>query len=171
MRHSEIVLLGLLREGRRYGYEIDQAIDSRDIRQWARIGTSTVYATLERLRKQGHVNVVTETVGSRPPRRVFSLSAKGRAQHKKLVEEALASPDPAHSDRIVGLVFGHAMGSHSARRMLYGALAENERRSDEIKQIRPAPSDEIGRIVSDYLTAVTRAERKALQRTTELLVR
>lgn len=171
MKHADIVLLGLLREAPRHGYEIDREIGLRQYRQWARISRSTIYAALDRLAKQGHVKVSTENVGARPPRKVFALTGSGRNRLSKLTEEALSSPRPTYSDRVLGLLFATASHNERVRHQLYNALGTIERDLKDLAAGRPDGPDEMADILYQFRRAVLHAERKALHRGTELLVR
>ena len=43
MTDAELTILSLVAEGPRYGYEIQQLIDQRGLREWLTIGFSSIY--------------------------------------------------------------------------------------------------------------------------------
>src|SRR3989304_5788294 len=55
MRNADLAVLGLLMEQPRHGYQIEQVIQERNMRDWTEIGFSSIYAILGRLLKQGHL--------------------------------------------------------------------------------------------------------------------
>lgn len=166
-----MVLLGLLKEGPRHGYEIDQEIVSREYRQWARISKSTIYAALDRLTRQNCVAVTTQTVGSRPPRKVFSLTATGHTRLLDLIQKALSSSGPIHSDRLLGLIFASASADQRVRHNLFASLAIIEKDIAELDDERSQSSDPLTDILLEFRQAVLRAERHALYRGTRHLAR
>lgn len=76
---TEFVLLGALMAGPRHGYEILQFIgDSLDT-TW-RVSTSQLYVLLRRLEEQGYLASSFTLQESRPSKRVFSITEKGRQE-------------------------------------------------------------------------------------------
>jgi DNA-binding PadR family transcriptional regulator len=56
MKHltdAELLLLGLVAEMPRHGYELDQVIQQRGMREWTEIGFSSIYFVLGKLEKLG----------------------------------------------------------------------------------------------------------------------
>ena len=71
------VLLGLLVSEPRHGYELYQDF-GRELGQVWQIGLSQLYAQLKQLEEAGLVTSHTEPQPSRPPRKVYELTAEGR---------------------------------------------------------------------------------------------
>jgi len=74
---TEYVVLGALMSGARHGYEIMQFLGSALEATW-RVSTSQLYVLLKRLEEEGCLESSPESQGTRPPKRVFSLTDKGR---------------------------------------------------------------------------------------------
>ncbi len=100
----ELCLLRLLRGGESYGYEIVRRLRSLPA---LAVSESTVYPVLARLRAEGFVRVREAPSPAGPPRRVFSLSARGRARlaeynaHWNAVIadlDSISHPSPKESD-------------------------------------------------------------------------
>jgi len=71
----EVVVLNLLADGRRHGYEMVQRlrqVDGLGIRE------GNIYPILARLETDGLVVSETEPSRDGPPRRIFSLTSRGR---------------------------------------------------------------------------------------------
>jgi Predicted transcriptional regulators len=73
----EGIVLGLLAQRPAYGYEITAQL--RDA-GFTDIVEGTVYAVLVRVEQRGFVDVERVTSEKGPPRKVYSLNARGRAQ-------------------------------------------------------------------------------------------
>ena len=50
---SELLVLGLVAEMPRHGYELEQIIELRGMREWTQIGFSSIYFVLGKLEKKG----------------------------------------------------------------------------------------------------------------------
>lgn len=98
---SELVVLGLVIEKPRHGYELEQTIEQRGIRQWANLAFSSIYYVLSRLEQRGLI------AGSEPERaksrRVFTATDAGRAEAAAAVLDVVARPAPPLSSLAVGL--------------------------------------------------------------------
>lgn len=72
------VLLGLLMDRPRHGYELYQEFQAELGRVW-QVGMSQLYAHLRQLEEAGLVAAHTEPQDGRPPRKVYHLTAEGQA--------------------------------------------------------------------------------------------
>ena len=75
---TEYALLGALMSGPRHGYEILQFLNVSLGFIW-HVGTSQLYALLRRIEQKGLLTSTLQTQASRPSKRVFALTPKGRA--------------------------------------------------------------------------------------------
>ena len=96
---TELTLLGLLVEKPRHGYELDEVISARGMREWTEIGFSSIYYLLGRLRDRG---LITEIDTPRPvrgkSRKVYGPTAEGRRACARSAEAAVENmPAPAAS--------------------------------------------------------------------------
>ncbi|HTS88521.1 MAG TPA: PadR family transcriptional regulator [Gemmatimonadales bacterium] len=80
----DLVVLCLLAERPMHGYELNQELERREVRDWAGISRPQVYYSLRKLAKGGRV-VTARQEGERqgPERQVWRLS---RAGHRELVK-------------------------------------------------------------------------------------
>src|SRR5579864_3551002 len=75
----DLVLLSLLAERPMHGYEANQELERRQVRDWAGISRPQVYYSLEKLARLGLIRgAESEEPQAGPERRVFVTSAKGR---------------------------------------------------------------------------------------------
>lgn len=84
---TEYALLGALGDGAKHGYEILQYIEAHLGSTWY-VSTSQLYALLKRLEDRGWLQSSVEVQETRPSKRVFSLTRKGR----KIFDEWLFTP-------------------------------------------------------------------------------
>ncbi len=68
----ELCVLGVLFQEMSYGYEIYKKISSA-----MEISESTIYPILRKLVKQGYIETLKKPSTSGPPRKYYTLSAKG----------------------------------------------------------------------------------------------
>ena len=103
MNRYDLVLLGLILEKERSGYDIITEISSRELDRWANLSTSTVYNRLTTLEKNECILGRAEREGNRPERMVYTITEKGRDVLRKEVLKHLTgfNDDP----RTLGFAF------------------------------------------------------------------
>lgn len=104
MGERELLLLGILKMQRQHGYQINEFIE-RNLCNVTDMKKATAYATLDRLAKAGLVEMQTEQVGNRPPRRVYAITPVGDARFLELLRENLAAADRLILPGTIGLMF------------------------------------------------------------------
>lgn len=93
MKNADLAILGLIVEKPRYGYEIDQVIEARNMRDWTEIGFSSIYHILNRLEKNGYLTARLEAPQGRgPARKVYEITEDGRAAWYQATLDALSNP-------------------------------------------------------------------------------
>lgn len=76
----DLVLLSLLSERPMHGYEANQELERREIRDWAAISRPQVYYTLEKLAAMGLIRAAeSDQPVAGPERSVFATTSRGRA--------------------------------------------------------------------------------------------
>lgn len=102
--NAELAILSLLAEKPRHGYDIEQIIEQRGMRNWTDIGFSSIYYLLNKLEKAGEIQGHLETSsGKGPSRKVYELSEAGRKDWREAVLTALSHPEPCHQPVQIGL--------------------------------------------------------------------
>lgn len=169
MRHSDLVLLGLLADGPRHGYQLNRQIEAMRLRSWAKISQATVYRGLDRLEEKGYLESKRTREGGRPARTVYRLSAAGAERLQELVREALASEEPVYSDRVVGAGFSTVGLPPTERRE---ALDEAVGRAEEQKRTLGSDREDgispLGAAIVDFYRTVVEAEARLLRTVREL---
>ena len=104
MTNAELAVLSLVIERARYGYEIEQVIEERGMREWTEIGFSSIYYVLARLERRGLVESRVEfRQGRGPNRRLFHPTPAGRQAFRSAVYDVLSVPQPVASPFMLGL--------------------------------------------------------------------
>lgn len=98
---AELVVLGLVAEMPRHGYQLEQVIEQRGMREWTRIGFSSIYFVLGKLEKMGLVSAQKPVEPK--AKKVFSVTGAGRAELVSQSLAALGDLRPSHSSVLLGM--------------------------------------------------------------------
>lgn len=136
---AELTVLGLVVERPRHGYELDEVVSERGMRDWTALGFSSIYYVLGKLRDRG---LVAEVAGERPhakAKKTFTATDAGRRVCAEAAEAAIAELRPVHPPVLVGLANSPAIPP--AR--LAAALARRaEAVEDRLAEVRRAAAGE-----------------------------
>ena len=103
MTNAELAILSLVAERPRHGYEIEQVIEERGMREWTAVGFSSIYYLLKKLERDGLIESRLEEAQRGPARKVYHLTpAGGDALHRGVLE-ALAVPQRCYPSMMLGL--------------------------------------------------------------------
>lgn len=92
---ADLVVLSLLLERPMHGYELNQELVRREVRDWAGVSRPQVYYSLRKLADGGHIGPASARAGAGPAadagpeRRVYRVTAAGRRAYAA----ALARPE------------------------------------------------------------------------------
>lgn len=103
MTNAELAILGLVAERPLHGYEIEQVIDQRGMRDWTEIGFSSIYYLLNKLEKAGFVERALRAAERGAVRKVYTLTEAGREALKNGVVAALSTPQRCYLPIQIGL--------------------------------------------------------------------
>ncbi len=78
MTNAELAILSLVVEQPRHGYEIEQVIEERGMREWTEVGFSSIYYLLKKLERDGMIEGRLEEAGRGPARKVYNATPDGR---------------------------------------------------------------------------------------------
>jgi DNA-binding PadR family transcriptional regulator len=172
MQQPKMIVLALLGTGLRYGFEMEDFARRTNMRQWAKIGMSTIYKALKDLEREQALTVELEESGIGPARKAYRLTGAGRARMAEMIGEALASDLPVFSERIAGLVFAPLMGAAQAREAIKASIADLEHADALlVGSLEAEGMDAIGAAVVEYYRAVYAAEREAMRKVLGVVVR
>ncbi len=102
--NAEFAILSLIVEHSRHGYEIEQVIEERGMRNWTEVGFSSIYYLLKKLEKSGFVQSQTQVVAGRgPARKIYEATEAGKQACQAATIKALSTPHRAYPPVQLGL--------------------------------------------------------------------
>ncbi len=103
---AELLVLGLVAEMPRHGYQLEQVIEQRIMREWTQIGFSSIYFVLGKLEMLKLVSAkrpVEATVNSKA-RKIYSVTKAGRNALVVQTRAALSTVRPTYSSVLLGMI-------------------------------------------------------------------
>jgi DNA-binding PadR family transcriptional regulator len=162
---AELTLLGLLVEKPRHGYELDEVITTRGMREWTEIGFSSIYYLLGRLRDRGLITEIDTSRSARgKARRVYGPTAEGRRACARSAEAAVAELRPVFPPILVGLANQPVIAPERLRAALdrrAAALTEKMAALGVARDAQPDVPDFV-RAIFDYALGQLAAEQQWL---------
>jgi DNA-binding PadR family transcriptional regulator len=89
MLNQELIILGLLQEGPKHGYEIRKQLKNL-ISLFAYVETKSIYYPLRVMAKDGLLEMKSSRQGTRPEKYVYTITSKGLNKFKQLLSENLS---------------------------------------------------------------------------------
>ncbi|WP_433722895.1 PadR family transcriptional regulator [Actinoplanes sp. CA-051413] len=166
---AELLVMGLLAERPRHGYDLDQVIAARGMREWTPIAFSSLYYLLRKLETDGLIAPVT---GGSPRRRVYAPTSAGRQLTAEATRRALATLSPPHPPVLIGLANAPMLDRATTVEALHARgraiTAELERLTAHRDQQAAGAPPAVAALF-DYALAMLDAEHGWVRRTIESL--
>lgn len=118
MTDAELTILSLVSEGARYGYEIQQLIDERGLREWLSVGFASIYYILNRLERQKLIISEMRTGGAIPAQRVYQITDAGRGVLQTAIVDLLRQPRSLGTGFELGLANLQVLKSHQVYKVM-----------------------------------------------------
>ncbi len=99
---AELVLLGLIAERPRHGYELETVIAERGVREWTALGFSSIYYVLNKLESRGLLSSERPS-GQEKGRRTYTLTSAGVDACVEGTRAALERLAPMHAAVLIGM--------------------------------------------------------------------
>lgn len=84
-----MVIMGLLMKGPSHGYDLKQTLEGK-LSPFFEVSSTPLYYTLKKLEEEGLVTKWSTVSGRRPKKYVYSLTAKGQEEIKRLLLENIS---------------------------------------------------------------------------------
>ncbi len=97
MTNAELAILTLVAEQPRHGYQIEQVIEQRGMREWTEVGFSSIYYLLKKLESKGLITARLQEAERGPARKIYQITRVGRNALKEGLLEALSVPQPCYT--------------------------------------------------------------------------
>lgn len=131
MSSTRLLVLGLLHEGPRHGYEITQLVSAGALEEWTRVKPGSIYHALTKLEAEGLVQTHAEERTGDRLRRVYAITPKGRDALRDHLRDALSQPPHSvRSDFAIALRWHELLDAAEVRDLIAAAArAVRERRA------------------------------------------
>lgn len=125
MTNAELAILSLIVEQPMHGYQIEQVIEARGMREWTDIGFSSIYYILKKLEERGLVtSQIEQAEGRGPARKVFHPTDAGREESNRRALDTLREPARLPAPLLLGLSGFPAYDPAEARSALRSYLTK-----------------------------------------------
>lgn len=167
LSNVELILMKFIKTKPSYAYEIERMIEELEIRQWVKIGGTTVYQVLDRLCKKGLIKYTTEKEGNMPQRKRYYETDKGKTAFTEASIKVLRNNEFYYFDLTVGLVCRHFMETEIFKQSIQERLTSlnyfiehfNER-FEKARELYPPRR----LLVKEYLLSHYKLEQSFLER-------
>ncbi len=89
---TRLMVLGLLNEAPKHGYEIQKWLEESRTVIWADVLPGSIYHALQQLQKEGFIEVSKTSQTGHRLRAVYAITNAGRGELKRLLRNALQQP-------------------------------------------------------------------------------
>lgn len=144
---ADIVLLSLLAERPRHGYDLDRVIEQRGYRQWTSLAFSSVYYLLKRLSERG---LLEPDEGTQGRRTVFRVTEAGRRELRQAAGERVLAPAPPSAGVLPALNAYSRLDDPALAALLARRAEALLGRLDELRALRAQVDEEHALAIFDY---------------------
>ena len=144
---ADIVVLSLLAEQPRHGYDLDRVIEQRGYRQWTSLAFSSVYYLLKRLSERG---LLEPDEGSQGRRTVFRVTEAGRRELRQAAGERVLAPAPPSAGVLPALNADSRLDDPALAALLARRAEALLGRLDELRALRAQVDEEHALAIFDY---------------------
>ncbi|MEZ7759148.1 PadR family transcriptional regulator [Actinomyces oris] len=144
---ADIVVLSLLAEQPRHGYDLDRVIEQRGYRQWTSLAFSSVYYLLKRLSERG---LLEPDEGSQGRRTVFRVTEAGRRELRQAAGERVLAPAPPSAGVLPALNAYSRLDDPELVTLLVRRAEALLGRLDELRALRAQVDEEHALAIFDY---------------------
>ena len=144
---ADIVVLSLLAEQPRHGYDLDRVIEQRGYRQWTSLAFSSVYYLLKRLSERGLLEPDQSSQGRRT---VFRVTEAGRRELRQAAGERVLAPAPPSAGVLPALNAYSRLDDPALAALLAQRAEALLGRLDELRTLRAQVDEEHALAIFDY---------------------
>ena len=144
---ADIVVLSLIAEQPRHGYDLDRVIERRGYRQWTSLAFSSVYYLLKRLSERG---LLEPDDGSEGRRTAFRVTDAGRHELRKAAGERVLAPAPPSAGVLPALNAYSRLDDPALAALLARRAEALLGRLDELRALRAQVDEEHALAIFDY---------------------
>jgi len=166
---AELLVLGLVSEMPRHGYQLEQVIEQRGMREWTQIGFSSIYFVLGKLDKMGLVSAEKPT-GAKA-KKIYEATKNGRKELVRQTLAALKNYRATYSSVLLGMVHWQTLERESALAALNArtrAVAKEQKRLEDIR-FEQQPLPDFVEALFEFSQVQLTAEAKWIEQTLDYM--
>jgi DNA-binding PadR family transcriptional regulator len=133
-----MLVMGLVAEMPRHGYELEQVIEQRAMREWTEIGFSSIYFVLGKLEARKLVSAKKAGPANTRARKIYSVTAAGRRALNAQTLASLSRIRPTYSSVLLGMINWPALDRDEALGALQIRSTELEKEQKRLKDLQTA---------------------------------
>ena len=134
MTNVELAILGLILEQPRHGYEIEQVIKERGMREWTEVAFSSIYYILRKLEQKRLIRSHTSCEKrNNSPRKVYHINGRGKRAWHEATVSVLSSPSVGSDSFLLGMAGLPAIPGEKSIAALHSYRDELRQRRDHVK--------------------------------------
>ena len=115
---AEYAVLGLLVEKPAHGWDLEQVIEQRNMRDWTELAFSSIYYILKRLLKKALVQILPTEKTGKGTRKVYAPTDAGRSLHANTTLKLLGEPENLFPGLLLGMANWMAVDQNMALEQL-----------------------------------------------------
>jgi DNA-binding PadR family transcriptional regulator len=138
MTNAEMAILSLIAETPSHGYQIEQTIEQRGMRQWTEISFSSIYYLLKKLESKGWVTSRLHKAVDGPARKIYKITPEGQQALAAAALDTLRVPTPAPRPLLLGFSVLPMLNAHVVFDQLEQYLASLQAQRDDLTARRDA---------------------------------
>ncbi len=135
---KQLLLLGLLRQRSRHGYEMADYIETA-LASCVDLKKPTAYFLLDKMTAVGWLNHSSQREGNRPAKRVYQLTPQGEVEFQRLLRQNLAAFSESTFPGDIGVIFIDALPRPEALALLAQRRAALIARQAQVQAAPPHP--------------------------------
>ena len=134
LTNNECVILGLIAEEPCHGYQLEQKINDRGIREWTDIAFSSIYYLLKKLEDYGYCSAETMESSDRPAKNLYHISPAGFQVLSENIQLRLREPQVFSPDIAIALAFAALIDPAIVRKSLEVYRTELQKRYEAVQE-------------------------------------
>ncbi|MCC6935444.1 MAG: PadR family transcriptional regulator [Thermomicrobiales bacterium] len=167
----EMVLLGLLRQGPRHGYDLTREFSPDTVLgDIVRLEPSLLYANIKKLEREGLVQSSVQPQGTRPPRRMLVLTPQGETTLDAWLAEPVERTRDLRLEFLMKLYIARLIGRGDAAQLIRDQREVCKGFVSSLRAQHDAEDDDFRRLVLEMRLAQNTALLKWLDRASEHVV-
>jgi len=99
-----VLILGIISEKERNPYEVTKMLEEQQLKKWLPLADSTVYVTINNLKKQGFISGRGEKTGNLPEKTFYTITPEGEYELQHSITSFLEDNESGPSNFDIGIL-------------------------------------------------------------------